>query len=216
MEAKIKICKILDVETAIYCEELGVNYLGLHHIKGPIQEKKIELFKEIKSNVKLTELVLVTQEQNFEYLLDICSAFEFDYIQLHFPTRLQDITELKYKLKQNKIKSGLISVFTKENIEQENLKQLSKEVDFLLFDSSFRGGTGLLNSDEMIRIINEKAGGIKYFFAGGLNHLNVKDKIKQVRPYSVDVQSGVELKDKSGIKDFDLIKKFVLSVKNEN
>ncbi len=47
--------------------------------------------------------------------------------------------------------------------------------------------------------------------AGGLNSSNVGDAIKRVRPYAVDVSSGVE--SGPGIKDHDEIESFVAAVR---
>jgi phosphoribosylanthranilate isomerase len=47
--------------------------------------------------------------------------------------------------------------------------------------------------------------------AGGLNPQNVTDAVRQVRPYAVDVSSGVELE--KGIKDADRITAFMRGVK---
>ena len=47
--------------------------------------------------------------------------------------------------------------------------------------------------------------------AGGLNSGNVGDVIKQVRPYAVDVSSGVECEP--GIKDHGEIKSFIAAVR---
>ena len=51
----------------------------------------------------------------------------------------------------------------------------------------------------------------KLIVAGGLNRENVCTVIKELNPFGVDVSSGVE---KDGVKDFELMKKFMQAVKN--
>jgi phosphoribosylanthranilate isomerase len=48
--------------------------------------------------------------------------------------------------------------------------------------------------------------------AGGLDANNVSDAVKQIRPYAVDVSSGIE--SAKGIKDSNKMKKFVSSVRD--
>ena len=54
--------------------------------------------------------------------------------------------------------------------------------------------------------------GFKVFLAGGLRPENVKESIRSVRPYAVDVSSGIELSP--GIKDHNKMEEFVNAVKN--
>ncbi|HID42198.1 MAG TPA: N-(5'-phosphoribosyl)anthranilate isomerase, partial [Archaeoglobaceae archaeon] len=49
--------------------------------------------------------------------------------------------------------------------------------------------------------------------AGGLNPVNVRGIIEFVKPFGVDVSSGVE---KNGVKDPELIRSFVEVVKSMN
>jgi phosphoribosylanthranilate isomerase len=47
--------------------------------------------------------------------------------------------------------------------------------------------------------------------AGGLNKDNVCEVVKEIKPFGVDVSSGVE---KSGVKDFKMMKEFIDTVRN--
>ena len=51
-----------------------------------------------------------------------------------------------------------------------------------------------------------------FFLAGGIDAYNVRQAIKQVNPYCIDVSSSVET---NGFKDFDKIKTITERVRNE-
>ncbi len=214
METKVKICDIRDVITASFCANNGVDFIGLHQIYAPITEKNIVLFNEIKSVSKSLKLVLVTREENLNKLLDMCLSFEFDYIQMHFPISLLKIKKFKVRLKRRKCNTGLIAVVSSENIDNIDIHALSKVVDYILFDTSFHGGTGVCSSIQTINKIINKAIGTKFFFAGGLNSSNVAQKIMLLNPFAVDVQSGVEVEGGKHIKDLSKILEFVKASKN--
>ena len=49
--------------------------------------------------------------------------------------------------------------------------------------------------------------------SGGLNAQNVSDAIRQVRPFAVDVSSGIEVPGAKGVKDHARMSSFVLAVR---
>ena len=53
---------------------------------------------------------------------------------------------------------------------------------------------------------------VRLVLAGGLTPDNVAEAIRSVRPYAVDVSSGVETKP--GVKDPKLIEEFVTAVRD--
>lgn len=217
-DVRIKICDIRDAKVAKYCEEQGVSFLGVHQIKYPLTQEKKEMLQEIKSHTDKIKLVLVTQEQDMEKLLEMCLEYDWDYIQLHFKISPKKILKLKDDLKDNFSNAGIISVVDISDIEDYDVDMLAKVSDFILFDSSIRGGTGRTSSIEALKKLAEIAKGIKYFIAGGLNSENVTNIISICKPYAVDVQSGVEfsipgLKHK---KDPKRITAFVNEVKKYN
>jgi phosphoribosylanthranilate isomerase len=70
------------------------------------------------------------------------------------------------------------------------------------------GGTGkTVDWKRAARIAQSR----RIFLAGGLTPTNVRQAIEQVRPFAVDVASGVE--SSPGIKDHELIKAFIMAVK---
>ncbi|MGB2692836.1 MAG: phosphoribosylanthranilate isomerase, partial [Thermodesulfobacteriota bacterium] len=71
------------------------------------------------------------------------------------------------------------------------------------------GGTGESFDWE---ILNNLSSEKKVILSGGLNPENVLEAVQIVRPYAVDVSSGVE--DTPGKKDHTKIKKFIEAIKN--
>jgi phosphoribosylanthranilate isomerase len=83
-------------------------------------------------------------------------------------------------------------------------KAASSTADFLLLDtpSEIGGGSGRVFDWSLVRELKRE-----FFVAGGLNPANVGEVIDQLRPYGVDVCSGVE--SAPGKKDRRLLKDFV-------
>ncbi len=77
---------------------------------------------------------------------------------------------------------------------------LPDSADYILFDTPDKklyGGTGKTFDWSLIPSINKPI-----FLAGGLNHANIINAIKTIKPFAVDISSGVET---NGHKDFDKI-----------
>ena len=87
------------------------------------------------------------------------------------------------------------------------------QTEYVLFDTpgiEFRGGSGKVFDWGLVEMVTYRRE--RMILAGGLNAQNVKEAIQQVRPFMVDVSSGVEI-DKR--KDETLIREFIRAVKEE-
>ena len=211
MNVKIKICDVKSPVIAKFCKDNGVDYIGLHQIYAPISNEKIELFKDIKKASGDMPIVLVTKIDDIDELTNIICIVPFDYVQLHFPCTVDFINSLKQSVwKKAKREIKVIAVFQADGCDYSSVNSIGKVADFILFDSLIRGGTGKTISDYDISQIVTKCDGLKYFFAGGLNPENVRSKIEKVKPFAVDVQSGVELNKQ---KDPALIRAFIDAVR---
>ncbi|NQT47270.1 MAG: phosphoribosylanthranilate isomerase [Candidatus Omnitrophica bacterium] len=88
------------------------------------------------------------------------------------------------------------------------------KTDYLLLDAYVEGVPG--GSGEQFNwdlAVRAKGCGKPIILAGGLNPGNIKEAIKRVDPFMVDVSSGVETAP--GEKDPKLIEKFIKTVKGE-
>jgi phosphoribosylanthranilate isomerase len=70
------------------------------------------------------------------------------------------------------------------------------------------GGTGRTIDWERAKLVAQSR---QVFLAGGLTPFNVADAVRIVRPFAVDVSSGVE--SRPGVKDHGLIRSFVAAAK---
>ena len=88
-----------------------------------------------------------------------------------------------------------------------------KNIDAILVDSRTAtavGGTGIrFDWDEAASLF--RTAGIKMIAAGGLNPDNVKEAVQKLKPWGVDVASGVEATP--GRKDPDKVRAFVLNAR---
>jgi phosphoribosylanthranilate isomerase len=71
-----------------------------------------------------------------------------------------------------------------------------------------RGGTGAAIDWSQAAVIAQKR---RVVLAGGLTPDNVASAIRAVRPYGVDVSSGVE--SAPGVKDFDKVAQFIANAR---
>ncbi|MHC1625374.1 MAG: phosphoribosylanthranilate isomerase [Methermicoccaceae archaeon] len=109
-----------------------------------------------------------------------------------------------------KISSKVIaSVSVNDNGVMQNAHQLAKVVDALLLDTG-TGGTGITHNWKISQKVREQCD-VPVILAGGLRPDNVAHAIKVVRPYGVDVSSGVE--SEPGVKDSSLIEQFIKEVR---
>ncbi len=198
---KIKFCGLKrreDIEKAL---ELSVDYMGfVLYEKSPryvsFEELK-ELLPYARSVYKVAVMVNPAEEQ-VEKALEL----GFDLLQLH--------GEESFEFAKRVGIERVIKAFrTCPGLEVEEKWKLAHGV---LLDacSSAYGGTGQRADWELAKGLTGQ--GFRVFLAGGLNSENVSEAIREVRPYAVDVSSGIETKP--GIKDHKKMEEFVHAVKN--
>jgi phosphoribosylanthranilate isomerase len=95
--------------------------------------------------------------------------------------------------------------------EKHSLREMEQfPADFLLLDSwsPGYGGSGAVFPWEWLEGVKTE----KLFLSGGLTLANIVEAIRRVRPYGVDVCSGVEARP--GVKDHGKLKEFICAAKS--
>ncbi len=90
--------------------------------------------------------------------------------------------------------------------------EYSAKFESILLDSATDdklGGTGLPHKWSISRRIRDEIYPTPLILAGGLDPQNVDEAIRKVKPYGVDVSTGVEVKPgiKDHVKIYDFVKK---------
>ena len=148
-------------------------------------------------NFEKIKTVGVFVNETVENLLKIAEEVKLDVIQLHGDEDEAFIQSLKECTNVEVWKA--VQVRSAADAE----KWIDSSADMLLFDAYHkdeRGGTGEVfdwsSLDEFER---------PFMLAGGMDSTNVARAIRTVRPYGIDISSGIETK---GVKDDEKIKAF--------
>ncbi|AIY77179.1 phosphoribosylanthranilate isomerase [Bacillus anthracis] len=199
---KVKICGITDMETAKRACEYGADALGFvfAESKRKITPKRAEeIIQELPANVLKIGVFVNESVETIQKIADECGL---THVQLHGD-------EDNYQIRRLNIPSIKSLGVTSES-DMKNAQ--GYETDYILFDSpkeKFYGGNGKTFSWELLGHMPKELRK-KTILAGGLNALNIEEAIRTVRPYMVDVSSGVETEGK---KDVEKIKQFIIKAK---
>lgn len=194
---KVKICGLSRVEDILAANEAMPDFVGFVFAKSR-RQVSVNTAKKLKEilNPRIKAVGVFVDEaiENIVSLKDV-----IDMVQLHGGEGEEYIQKLKSITGKPIIKS--VGVACRRDIEIAD----GLSADYLLLDN-VKGGSGETFDWGLIDHVKKP-----FFLAGGLDLENVKEALK-LKPYAVDVSSGVET---NGLKDKEKILKFVRSVKDE-
>ena len=196
MIPEVKVCCISSIDEAELAITAGAKHLGLvgPMPSGPgiisldeIKDLSHQLSKRINTWILTSETSAEDILQQYEYVQTSC-------IQIVDKISSDDLQILKTKLPKVKLVQ-VIHVYDETALS--SAKQVEKFIDYLLLDSGNPklkvkelGGTGRThNWDISARIVKEID--VPVFLAGGLNPSNVQVAVKKVKPYGLDLCSGL-------------------------
>ena len=209
--ARVKICGITSVAEARLAERLGAHAIGM--LVGQVHAspdfiEPAEADRIARSLPPFVSPVLVTHVDAPETLMRLAAAVACPVLQLHSDLEPAVLRELRARLAPRKI-VGKVSVENESALDRA--KAIAPFVDAIVLDSRDRaggrvGGTGTVH-DWTISARIVAAVEVPIILAGGLGPENVAEAIRVVRPWGVDVHSGVEASD--GRKDEERIRRFI-------
>ena len=212
---RVKICGLTREEDLAIAVSMGADAVGfLVGVPESPRNLTLKRAENLLSKVPIfIDKVVVTPPKSIEWLLEVNNMLKPSAIQIHGKN------ELDSKIIQNSIKdTRLIKTIyvTKNSLNKKIIKDL-KTFDAILLDSFNKtqyGGTGKVHDWKLSRQIKKALEPIPVILAGGLTPDNIKEAILTVKPYAVDVASGVE--SNPGIKDDKKIRTFIENAKQIN
>jgi len=194
---KIKICGITGTQDAILAEDAGVWAIGLVFVKQTPRYVTPETAGKIVGMLKKnTEKVGVFVNPLIDEVLDIAEISGLTKIQLHgteSPEFCRTVSELTGK--------EVIKVFRiKDKADLSRIDRYKNTISYILLDTYSEnqlGGTGKTFDWEIAKKANDF--NLQLILAGGINPDNILTAYEVVKPYALDLSSGVE--STKGIKD---------------
>ncbi len=202
MRTRIKICGFTQVEDAVIAAGLGVDAIGLvfyppspRHVSI---ERAVEIVKVLPAFVTVVALFVDEQEAQIR---EVLRRVSIDCIQFH-GDESADACRIYNKpyMKAIRMKPGLDILAIAAQYQ---------DATALLLDAYHPGVKGGSGSQFDWDLIPEKCS-LPVVLAGGLQVNNARLAIESVRPYALDVSSGVEVE--KGIKDVAKMAAFIQAI----
>ena len=216
---KVKMCGISKVETIPAVVEAKPDYMGLVFAPSKrqvtVDQAKTlveELHKQYANRYnrdaeQCSNQTLIHQEfiktvgifvnETLENLVTIATEVNLDAVQLHGDEDEAFIQSLKERTNVEVWKA--VQIRSAADAEA----WIDSSADMLLFDAYHkdeRGGTGEVFDWSCLDVFERP-----FMLAGGIDSTNVARAIRTVRPYGIDISSGIETE---GVKDDEKIKAF--------
>jgi len=212
---RVKICGIKSVHDAKLVDRLGADALGLLVGQTHTSNDFISPEMALKICTAISPFivpVLVTHIEDPEAIVKLARFLPCPTIQLHGDMTINLLRKLSRLLRPKKL-IARASVEGEKSIQRA--LELSAYADAIVLDTIDRstdrvGGTGLVHDWSIsARIVRQSR--VPVVLAGGLTPENVAEAIRIVKPWGVDVNSGVKKRD--GGKDPKRIATFIKGAK---
>lgn len=210
---KVKMCGISKIETIPAVIEANPDYMGLvfapskrqvtvDQAKTLVEELHKQYTKRYnngaeQSNNDEIKTVGVFVNETLDNLVSIATETNLDAVQLHGDEDEAFIQSLKGRTNVEIWKA--VQIRSAADAEA----WIDSSADMLLFDAYHkdeRGGTGEVFDWSCLYVFERP-----FMLAGGIDSTNVARAIRTVRPYGIDISSGIET---DGVKDDEKIKAF--------
>ena len=214
---QVKICGNREMSDVIVAAEAGADFTGLVFVPGTRrtldEEKAIRMITALRERVPSPpKIVGIFADQPLKEVDRLVRSCGLDMVQLCGGESLDYCGKMGVPVIKVLHVSDVLDVANAvDNLSQEllevtaggHLAALDRGVEGL------RGGTGQSFNWDIARMLSSS--GFQFMLAGGLTPENVGPAVSKVRPWGVDVSSGVET---GGAKDVEKVRAFIRAVRD--
>jgi phosphoribosylanthranilate isomerase len=199
---KVKICGITKIEDALKAVEFGADAIGFVFYKDSPRHVSPEIARDIIHSLPpFITTVGVFVNEHPSTIERVLKMTGIDVVQLHGNESPEVCTLWLRVIKAIRVREITdIDLLCKYKVSAYLLDTYSPDTP---------GGTGQ-TFDWDIAVEAKRYGPI--ILAGGLTPENVMEAVRKVRPYAVDVSSGVE--SEKGVKDHEKLRRFIQNAKS--
>jgi len=215
----VKICGVTSYEDAQQAARVGADMLGLNFYPPSPRCLRVEAAQAIverlraELGVRCPVLVGVFVDETAQAMRAIAQQVGLDFVQLsgdEGAAVLHDLNGLAFKAVQPADAAqalALAQLYAPLGPSDERAPALLLDA----YHPSLRGGTGAQASTEIALVLAQAVP--RLLLAGGLKPDNVAERVRTIRPWGVDVASGVE-GAVPGRKDPHKVREFVMRAKS--
>jgi len=203
---RVKICGIMNEQDLNCAISGGADAVGfIVEVEGSRHRISAEYARELirKAPVFIKSVAVIAPDISEDAAL-LAQKTGADILQIYGAIGPDEIKTLKKRVPQKVI------VALPPSEEAHRLAEVADAVLLDTFKDGKLGGTGAVH-DWSVSATLARELTVPVILAGGLNPSNVRDAIRTVRPYAVDVASGVET---NGIKDQKKVESFIREVRS--
>ena len=213
-KTQIKICGVTSVTQALEIAKLGVDAIGIISVKESpryvFPSKKREIFETLKKFFPKVKRVSVIKNIPSEQMLEILqSNTSENVLQLHGDENISYCKNIKENFQQIELWKAFR---IKRAIDIENISPYSNFIDAVLLDSWNKetyGGSGIRIQQKYLHNLKFEN---NWWLAGGISIDWVKNIIKDIKPYGIDISSSIEITP--GVKDIPKTKELIDSIRS--
>jgi len=192
----LKACKIESISFASFALKQNVDFLGIHILQKKDIGKHKELVEFIKS--KNGNVVILTKIDEENYIEEIVKMYRPKGLQFHFEVKPELVSVIKNKFPD----LLLFGVITNQSTFLD-FKSISNLFDYIIYDSSYLGGTNIRTSYNYIDQFPEELRN-KTLLAGGITVEAIK-ALDYLGACGYDIQSYFRSGNGTNYKNFEKV-----------
>ena len=204
----VKVCGLTSVADALSCAGVGVDWVGLNFYEGSKRRVDRNIAAEIVASLPAgCEAVGLFVDRPAGEVAEMAEWVGLRIVQLHGSEPVGVIKELGHLTVIRAFRIGDEEAIARMLAYLDRARVLGRAPDAVLVDADVAGEAGGTGQSISVGLLERLPPLPRLILAGGLSPENVGERVERVRPWMVDVASGVEISP--GRKDAARVAAFV-------